>query len=106
MTKEILAIGITLLVHVLGLVALVWMLLGDPEDRPDWRGWWPGDEDDGPREPSPAPRGGDLPLHESVPSAVRMREPAPLGAGHRRPSRRPAHPDRPERVPERSPSPR
>jgi hypothetical protein len=97
-TKEILAIGITLLVHVLGLVALVWLLLGDPDDRPDWRGWWPGSDDDGPPEPSPAPRGGDLPL------AVRLREPTPLRTGHRRPSRRPAHP--PERVPERSPAPR
>jgi hypothetical protein len=103
-SKEILAIGITLLVHVLGLVALVWTLLLDSEDRPDWRDWWPRDEDDGPRAPSPAPRGGDLPLADSVPSAVRLREPAPLGAGHPRPARRPAHP--PERVPERAPAPR
>ena len=39
--KEILAIALTLLVHVIALVALVWTLLGDPEDRPDWRDWWP-----------------------------------------------------------------
>jgi hypothetical protein len=102
-SKEILAIGITLLVHVLGLAALVWTLLLDPEDRPDWRDWWPRDEDDGPPEPSPAPRGDGLPLADSVPSAVRLREPAPLGAGHPRPARRPAHP--PERVPGRTPTP-
>lgn len=101
-TKEILAIGITLLVHVLALIALVWTLLGEPEDRPDWRDWWPGDDDDRPREPEPGPRGGDLPLPDAVPSAVRLREPAPLRAGRGRPARRPVHP--PERVPDRSPA--
>jgi hypothetical protein len=100
-TKEVLAIGITLLVHVLGLVALVWTLLLDQEDRPDWRDWWPRDEDDGPRQPSPAPRGGDLPLADAVPSSVRLREPARGTGARRRPARRPAHP--PERVPERAP---
>jgi hypothetical protein len=101
-TKEILAIGITLLVHIVALVALVWTLLGDPEDRPDWRDWWPGDDDDRPREPTPGPRGGDLPLPDAVPSAVRLREPASPRSGHPRPERRPAHP--PERVPGRSPA--
>jgi hypothetical protein len=100
--KEILAIGLTLLVHIVGLIALVWMLLLDPDDRPDWRDWWPRDEDDGPREPSPAPRGGDIPLRDAVPSAVRLREPARVGDAHPRPARRPAHP--PERVPERTPA--
>jgi len=103
-TKEILALGITVLVHIVGLVALVWTLLLDPDDRPDWRDWWPGGDDDRPPRPSPAPRGGDLPLSDAVPSAVRLREPAPLGAGHARPARRPVHP--PERVPERTPAPR
>lgn len=98
MTKEILALGITVLVHVLGLAALVWTLLLDEEDRPDWRGWWPGGDDDRPREPSPAP-GGGLPLADALPSAVRLREPARLSDGYPRPARRPAHP--PERVPER-----
>lgn len=101
-TKEILAIGITLLVHVLALVALVWTLLSDSEDRPDWRDWWPRDDDDRPRDPSPVPGGGDLPLADTVPSAVRLRGPAPLGAGHPRPARRPSHP--PERVPGRTPA--
>jgi hypothetical protein len=101
-TKEILAIGITLLVHVLGLVALVWTLLIDPEDRPDWRDWWPRDEDDAPLQPSPVPRGGDLPLRDALPSAVRLREPARVADAHQHPARRPAHP--PERVPERTPA--
>jgi hypothetical protein len=103
-TKEILAIGITLLVHIVGLVALVWMLLLDPQDRPDWRDWWPRDEDEGPRTPSPSPQGGDLPLTDARPSRVRLREPARVGDAHARPARRPVHP--PERVPERTPSPR
>ena len=101
-TKEILALGITLLVHVLGLVALVWTLLLDPEDRPDWRDWWPRDDDDRPVEPSPAPRGDGVPLPDARPSAVRLREPARIGGGYPRPERRPAHP--PERVPERTPA--
>jgi hypothetical protein len=100
--KEILAIGITLIVHVLGLVALVWTLLLDQEDRPDWRDWWPRDEDDRPLQPSPSPRGGDLPLRDAVPSAVRLREPARVADAHQRPARRPVHP--PERVPERTPA--
>jgi hypothetical protein len=101
-TKEILALGITLLVHIVGLVALVWTLLLDPQDRPDWRDWWPRDEDDGPREPLPAPQGDGLPLRDAVPSTVRLREPARVGQAHPRPARRPAHP--PERVPERTPA--
>jgi hypothetical protein len=101
-TKEILAIGITLLVHIVGLVTLVWVLLLDADDRPDWRDWWPRDEGDEPRAPSPAPRGGGLPLRDAVPSAVRLREPARVADAHPRPARRPAHP--PERVPERTPA--
>ena len=102
MTKEILAIGITLLVHIIGLIALVWTLLLDPDDRPDWRDWWPRDDDGGPGAPSPAPTGGGLPLVQSGPSEVRLREPARIAGGYARPSRRPEHP--PERVPERAPS--
>jgi hypothetical protein len=101
-TKEILALGITLLVHMVGLIALVWTLLGDPEDRPDWRDWWPRGDDSGPNEPSPSPEGGGLPLADSRPSAVRLREPARIAGGYGRPARRPVHP--PERVPERTPS--
>ena len=51
MTKEVLALALTVLVHVIGMAALVWALLLDDDNRPDWRGWWPGDDDD-----PPAPR--------------------------------------------------
>jgi hypothetical protein len=103
--KEVIAIGLTLLVHVLGLIALIWALLMNDEERPDWRSWWPGgDDDDVPPEPTPSPRGGDLPLPDAEPSAVRLREPARLGDAHPRPARRPVHP--PERAPERERTPR
>jgi hypothetical protein len=98
-SKEVLAIGLTLFVHIVGLIALIWALLLNEEERPDWRDWWPGGEDDGPLDPSPAPDGSGVPLADAQPSAVRLREPARLADAHRRPSRRPAHP--PERVPER-----
>jgi hypothetical protein len=102
--KEVLALGLTLFVHIVGLVALIWALLLNDDERPNWRDWWPGGEDDAPLDPSPTPRGGDLPLAGSEPSAVRLRAPARLGDGYRRPARRPAHP--PERVPEHEPAPR
>ena len=104
MSKEILAIGLTLLVHIVGLVALIWALVLDPEDRPDWRDWWPGGDDDRPLDPSPAPRGDGLPLADARPSALRLRERTRLSDGYPRPARRPAH--GPERVPERAPEPR
>jgi hypothetical protein len=100
-SKEVLALGLTVLVHIVGMAALVWALLLDEDNRPDWRGWWPGDDpgDDLPPAPRPGPRGGDLPLPDAAPSAVRLREPGRLGDGYPAPARRPAH--APERVPER-----
>jgi hypothetical protein len=100
-SKEVLALGLTVLVHIVGMAALVWALLLDEDNRPDWRGWWPGDEpgDDSPPAHGPGPRGGDLPLPDAAPSAVRLREPGRLGEGYPAPARRPAH--APERVPER-----
>jgi hypothetical protein len=101
--KEVLALGLTLFVHLVGLVALIWALLLNEEERPDWRSWWPGADDDAPLDPSPSPpRGGELPLGDAQPSAVRLREPVRLGDVHRRPARRPVHP--PERVPDREPA--
>ncbi|HEX7298727.1 MAG TPA: hypothetical protein VF257_06950 [Solirubrobacteraceae bacterium] len=100
MTKEVLALALTVLVHVIGMAALVWALLFDDENRPDWRGWWPGGDDEPPAPPaSPRDRGG-LPLPDAVPSAVRLREPGRLADGHPRPARRPAH--APVRVPARA----
>ena len=101
MSKEVLAIGLALFVHVVGLVALLWLLVLDPEDRPDWRDWWPGDDDDRPLDPSPEPRGGEVPLADAVASAVRLREETRLSDGYPRHTRRPAH--TPERVPETAP---
>ena len=102
MSKEILAIGLALFVHVVGLVALLWLLVLDPEDRD----WWPGDDDDRPLDPSPEPRGGEVPLADAVASAVRLRERTRLSDGYPRPARRPAHaPEHtPERVPETAPA--
>jgi hypothetical protein len=97
-TKEALALALTVLVHVAGMAALVWALLLDDDSRSDWRGWWPGGDDDG-SGPSPGPGGGDLPLPDAEPSAVRLRESGRLGDAHPRPARRPAH--APERVPTR-----
>jgi hypothetical protein len=103
-TKEVLALALTVLVHVIGMAALVWALLLDDDNRSDWRGWWPGGDDEPPAPPpSPRDRGG-LPLPDAQPSAVRLREPGRLADGHPRPARRPEH--APARVPvrEREPS--
>jgi hypothetical protein len=99
-TKEVLALALTVLVHVIGMAALVWALLHDDEKRSDWRDWWPRGDDDPPAPPQPRDRGG-LPLPDAQPSAVRLREPGRLADGHPRPARRPEH--APERVPERVP---
>jgi hypothetical protein len=102
--KEILALGITVLVHVVGLGALIWMLMLGEEQRPDWRSWWPGRDDERPSGPTaPEPSGGGIPLPDGAPSAVRLRQPARLRTGYAAPARRPAHP--PERVPEHVPDP-
>jgi hypothetical protein len=100
--KEVLALGLTVLVHVVGLAALAWGLLLNEENRPDWRSWWPGDDDQEPPDPRPQPRDGGLPLPDAAPSAVRLREPARLGEGHPRPARRPAH--APARTPRTQPA--
>jgi hypothetical protein len=98
-TKEVLALALTVLVHVIGMAALVWALLHDDEKRSDWRDWWPRDDDDPPA-PPPQPRDrGGLPLPDALPSAVRLREPGRLADGHPRPTRRPEH--APERAPAR-----
>ena len=69
MTKEVLALALTVLVHVIGMAALVWALLLDDDNRPDWRGWWPGDDDDPPAPEPPGPA-------RRRPAAARRRSPA------------------------------
>jgi hypothetical protein len=101
--NEILAITLTFFVHVLGVGALIWHLLSQDDERPDWRGWFrPDDDTEPPAEPSPSPSRGGLPLPDAAPSMVRLREPGLLADAHGRPPRRPAH--APERTPERVPS--
>jgi hypothetical protein len=106
-TWEIVALGLTLVVHVLGAGVLVWNLL-DGEGF-DWHVLWPRDDDgrgrgDEPEADEPRPGGGGVtltppPLPDAAPSAVRLREPGRIAAGHPRPARRPEHaPERP-RVP-------
>jgi hypothetical protein len=98
-----LALLITVVVHLLGIVALVWALIDpDAEERPDWRGWWRGD-DERPTPPAPVAPRGDLPLPAAVPARVRLREPGRLADGYTRPERRPAHvpAPAPAREPER-----
>jgi hypothetical protein len=99
-TKEVLALGLTLFVHVVGMLALVWALFLDDDNRPDWRGWFRLD-DDTPPEPQPGPSGDRLPLPDATPSRVRLREPGRVADLLPRPSRRPAH--APERAPDRTP---
>jgi hypothetical protein len=110
-TLEIVALSLTLIVHVIGAGVLVWALL-DGEGI-DWRSLWPRDDDGGggggPKQPSaePDPGGGGVPLMppllpDAATSAVRLREPGRIGEGYPRPARRPEHaPERP-RVPAES----
>ena len=92
MSSEALALGITFLIHAIGLCVLFGALLRT-DDGGGWRDWWPRDDDD---EPSPKP-GPPLPGAEQ--SKVRLREPGRLADAHPRPPRRPEH--APERVPQR-----
>jgi hypothetical protein len=103
----ILAILLTLVVHVLGM-GLLYAMLGREmlemfrsKDRPDW-----GDGGDEPAdEPvvSPQPSGGGLPLPDAFPAAVRMREPGRLAEHCPRRIRRPEHaPQPPVRTPDRA----
>jgi hypothetical protein len=105
-TVEILALALTLVVHVIGAGVLIWALLDG--DGIDWRSFWPRDDDGpgggGPPEPEPpAPPRGGVPLPDASPSAVRLREPGRIGDVHPRPARRPEH--APERTPRRVPQP-
>lgn len=103
------ALALVLVVHVIGGVMLVWALL-DAEQRSNWRRRW-GRGDNGGPPPSPpqppSPPGArtppdgppPLPLPETRPSAVRLREPVRVGDGYPRPARRPEHEPQPQRAP-------
>jgi hypothetical protein len=99
-TGEVLALTLTVVVHIIGAAGLVAVIVRNEEV--DWRSWWPRDDDGpaGPEAPEPPPAGGDrLPLPGAAPSGVRLREPGRLADGYPRPSRRPAHAPEPEREP-------
>jgi hypothetical protein len=91
-SNEALALGLTFLIHVIGICVLFGLLIRSDDDG-GWRDWWPRDDDDGP-EPDPGP-----PLPSADSSRVRLREPGRLADAHPRAPRRPEHP--PERVPQR-----
>ena len=111
MSLEVVAIVLTLVVHFLGAIVLVWAIIGD--EQIDWRGTlWPRDDDGGGGgpgfEPPHGPGGGDgggmlpAPLPDATPSPIRLREPGRIGDVHPRPARRPAH--APVRTPVREPA--
>lgn len=108
---EVIAIVLTVVVHVLGAGALIWgMIDHDDPDRGSWRDWWPRDDrpDDGPPlQPDPRPAGGlAVPvLPQSSPAPGRVREGGRIGDRVPRPARRPVHPAAPGRAPQRTPAP-
>ncbi|HEV7494360.1 hypothetical protein [Baekduia sp.] len=111
MSLEVIAIALTLVVHFLGAIVLIWAIIGD--EQIDWRATlWPRDDDGGgggpgfepPRGPDGGPGGGMLapPLADAAPSPIRLREPGRIADAHPRPARRPAH--APERTPVHEPA--
>lgn len=106
MSLEVVAILLTLLVHILGAAVLIHVLLDG--ERIDWRGTlFPRDDDGGPPkwdppEPDPSDAPGGLPLPESSPSRFRLRRKAKLADGYPKPPRRPSH--TPDRTPTREPA--
>jgi hypothetical protein len=103
MTAEVLALALTLGVHILGAAALIAVLVRN--SGADVKDWWPGDDDGGPPRDEPRPTkpepdgGGGLPLPDAEPAGVRLREPGQIAERYPRPARRPAHPPAPERTP-------
>ncbi|UGS35824.1 hypothetical protein [Capillimicrobium parvum] len=105
MTAEVLALALTLAVHIVGAFALIGVLVRN--SGADVRDWWPGDDDGGPPPDDPQPQrpqpggGGGVPLPDAQASPVRLREPGQISERYPRPARRPAHPPAP--APERQP---
>lgn len=99
---ELLAIALTVGVHILGAGVLIWALIDrDAPDTGSWPDWWPRDGDGaGPPRPPVAPTGGGVErpaLPDARPSPVRLREPGRIADRKAAPGRRPAHPTVPER---------
>lgn len=93
-------LAILTIVHLVGLVALVWMALAT-EDQRDDGGEGLSDGQGGLPKPSPRPPTGGPPLPDATPARVRLRHPSPLGAiaplarGRRGPAERPSTPPAP-----------
>ena len=106
-TAEIIALALTLGVHILGVGVLIWGMLDPDEQRPKgwWRDWWPRDDDGGPEpEPEPGPLGGLAlrpDLKDAQPASVRIREGQRIGDLKPRPARRPEHAPAPAPAPDR-----
>ena len=95
MSNEALALGITFLIHVIGICFLFGLMLrSDDDGGGGWRDWWPRDDDDDGPDPGPGP-----PLPGADQSPVRLREPGRIADVQRRPARRPEH--APQRTPQR-----
>lgn len=97
MSAQLIAIGLTFLVHVVGAVFLVWAMIGEDDDVRGLRDWWPRDDggDGPPRPPEPTAGPGNLPLPSAGPSPARLREPGRLADAQPPPPRRREHPRRP-----------
>jgi hypothetical protein len=93
---EVLALTLTVAVHLIGAGLLIGLLFTGEET--DWRSWWPRDDDGrGPRRPEGPP---ELPMPGAAPSQARLREQGGRIAGaYARPERRPAREPEPQREP-------
>lgn len=98
MDNPTLALLLTLVVHLVGIVALLWLAF---DGRMDLRAWWPREDDGGgggPGAPAPDdPPGGGIPLPGAEPAAVRLRTEHDRAPTPRR-VRRPAHAPEPGRT--------
>jgi hypothetical protein len=105
--REIIALSLVLVVHLIGALALVWALLED-STRAGYRRRWGfgggGGEDPDPPPPAPRPTPGravrpPLPLADAAPASARLRGPGRLADARDRPARRPDHAPEPARTP-------
>jgi hypothetical protein len=98
--KPTLAILLTLVVHLLGIAALLGLAFAGQAG--DWRTWWPGDDDGrdpGGDAPEPTrPPGGGVPLPDAEPASVRLRSEHERLVDARRRARRPDHAPEPART--------
>jgi hypothetical protein len=105
-TGAVIAIFLTVLVHLVGAFVLIWAMAGTEPFRRLISLTGDGDGDGGlgtpPAAPDPAgPRDGALPLPDADRSPVRLREPARIGDRYPKRPRRPEHAPEPQRAPER-----